>query len=89
MGVAGVEGLSRRVDDVPGRVEVGLADLEVDDLAALRFECPRASEDLKRRLGTEARHAVGKGEGIGHGGDATAASLRGSSQTRGGREGDP
>ena len=46
--------------DVGGRVEVGLADLEVDDVAALRLERARPHQDFERGLGAEPRHALRK-----------------------------
>ena len=47
-----------RVPDVDRRVEVGLADLEMDDLLALALEGARACQHLERRLGAEPGHAV-------------------------------
>jgi hypothetical protein len=44
--------------DVAGRVEVGLADLEMDDVAALRLQGPRAYEDLERGLRSQPRHPL-------------------------------
>ena len=43
-----------------GRVEVGLADLEVDDVAARRLEGAGAGRGLERGLGSEAGHSVGE-----------------------------
>ena len=43
----GVEGALGGVADVHGRVEVRLADLEVDDLLALTLERLGAREDLE------------------------------------------
>ena len=57
MGGPGVEGLLGRRLDVLRRVEVGLADLEVDDALALALEGLGPGEHLEGRLGAEARHA--------------------------------
>ena len=48
-----VEGPLGRVADVGGRVEVGLADLEVDDLLALPLEGLGAGQHLEGGLGTQ------------------------------------
>src|SRR5439155_1069452 len=42
------------------RVEIGLADLEVNDVATLRLERARFGEDLERGLRPEARHPWGQ-----------------------------
>ena len=47
------EGPHARLDDVRRGVEVGLADLEVDDVPPLCLESPRPGEDLERPLGSE------------------------------------
>jgi len=57
MRVPAVQGVHGGLDDVGGRVEVRLADLQVDDLAARRFERPGSRQDLERRLGAEPRDA--------------------------------
>jgi hypothetical protein len=44
--------------DMAGRVEVGLADLEMHHVAALRLQGPRAHEDLESRLRTQPRHPL-------------------------------
>jgi hypothetical protein len=51
------ERLDGRIADVRGGVEVRLADLEVDDAAALRLEGPRADQDFERGLRPEPRQA--------------------------------
>ena len=50
----------RSLPDVERRVEVRLADLEVDDLAALPLELARPGEHAERRLGSEPLEAVGE-----------------------------
>ncbi len=47
------ERLGARFDDVARSREVGLADLEVDDAASLRFELARAGKHLECRLRAE------------------------------------
>ena len=50
----------RRVDDVGRRIEIRLPDLEMDDVAALRFQRSRLHQDFESRLRAETRHAPGK-----------------------------
>jgi len=55
----GVVGLDRRHPgtlDVLGRVEVGLADLEVDDVPALRLELACACQDLEGAFARKPGH---------------------------------
>src|SRR5205823_2866954 len=59
MGRALVEGPLRRLADVRRRVEIGLADLEMDDVAALRLEGPRPGGNLECGLGADHAHALG------------------------------
>ena len=49
-----------RLADVGRRVEVGLADLEVDDVAAGGLERPGAGGGLEGGLGPDRRHAPGE-----------------------------
>ena len=49
------------------RIEVGLADLEVDDRMPLRLERPGAGADLERALGPDRPHPGGDAR-AGHGG---------------------
>ena len=43
-----------------GRVEIGLADLQVDDVPALRLERAGSGGGLESRLGTDTDHALCK-----------------------------
>jgi hypothetical protein len=52
--------LDARLDDMFGRLEIGLADAEVDDVLALRRQRLRAREHGKGRFGAEPRQAVGE-----------------------------
>jgi hypothetical protein len=54
------EGFLRGVHDVRRRVEIGLADLEVHHVLALRLEGAGAGQDFKGGLGPETRHAGGE-----------------------------
>jgi hypothetical protein len=54
-----IQGLLRSLDDVAGGVEIGLADLEVNDMAALGFQSPGPHQDFKRGLRPDPRHAGG------------------------------
>ena len=58
MGRAAFESRDARLHHVRGRVEVGLADLEVDDAPALGLERTRTYEDLERGLGSEPREPL-------------------------------
>jgi hypothetical protein len=49
-----------RLDDVGGRVEVGLADFQVNDFFALLFERAGAVQNFKGGFGAEPRHAAGQ-----------------------------
>ena len=64
-----------RLADVGRRVEVGLADLEVDDLLALPLEGLRARQDLEGRFRAEPRHPIREV----HGGADYNRSIPGSS----------
>ena len=54
-----VERALGRVADVDRRVEVGLADLEVDHVVALRLPRAGAGRRLEGSLGADADHALG------------------------------
>src|SRR5262249_52627377 len=58
-----VEGLLACLADVPGRVEIGLADLEVDDLSSLPLQGLGAGQHLERGFGPQTRHALGEVHG--------------------------
>ena len=62
MRLARVQRGRRGVADVERRVEVGLADLQVDDLATLSFERSRAGENAERGLRAEPLETVGEAE---------------------------
>ena len=53
------ERLAAGLDDVRGRREVGLADAEIDDVAALGGQRVGARQHLEGAFGAEARHAGG------------------------------
>jgi hypothetical protein len=55
--LTGVERLLGRLADVSGRVEIGFADLEVDDRAALGLEGTGTGTDLEGALGADGLHA--------------------------------
>src|SRR5690349_9169020 len=59
MRLAGVERPLGRLAGLGGRVEVRLADLEMDDVAALRLEGSRPGGDLERGLGADVAHPFG------------------------------
>ena len=56
MRLAALDRSDARRDDGPRRVEIRFADLEVNDVAALRFESARTREDLECCLGAEPPH---------------------------------
>src|SRR6266536_1732360 len=55
-----VQRITSGVYDVARRVEIGLPDLEMNDVAALRFKRFRFYEHFKRRLSPEPRRAFGE-----------------------------
>ena len=57
VGPAVADGADAGLADVAGGVEIGFADLEVDDVAALRFQRAGADEDFERGFGAEPLHA--------------------------------
>src|SRR5207237_1240703 len=56
-----------RLDDVGGRGEIRLADLQVDDPLAFGFELARPGEDFERALGPQSGHALGETNRGAHG----------------------
>src|SRR5579884_2240892 len=48
------------VNNVAGGGKIRLSDFEMNDLPALRFERPRANQDIKGTFGPEPGHATGK-----------------------------
>ena len=52
--------LHASVDDVGGRVEIGLADFQMDNIIALGFEGTGPDQYFEGSLGTQARHAPGQ-----------------------------
>ena len=63
VGRPGVERSLGRLADVRRRVEIGLADLQVDDRATLRLERAGAGGDLEGALGAEGAHPGGETHG--------------------------
>src|SRR6266566_268228 len=55
-----VQGIDSCVDNVSWRVEIGLPDLEMNDVAPLRFKRFCFYQHFKRRLSPEPRHAFGE-----------------------------
>src|SRR5579862_5327394 len=53
-------GVGARLDDVGGRVEIGLADFQVDDAFALPLKGAGLIQNFKGGFGTETRHAPRK-----------------------------
>ena len=54
-----MECVNTSFDDVGGGVEVGFADLEVNDLFALLFKSAGSVQDFKGGFSAEPRHAAG------------------------------
>ncbi len=77
MGEPLVQGVASRLDDVAWRIEIGLPDLEVDDIAALRFQRSRLHQHFESGLGAETRHAFGEAKfircGLIHNGQPSSA----------------
>ncbi len=62
MGEALVQGVGSRLDDVARGIEIGLPDLEMDDVAALCLQRSRLHQYFEGGLGAETRHALGEAE---------------------------
>jgi hypothetical protein len=54
-----MESIDTSLHDVGWRVEVGLADLKVDDLLALLFQSAGTVQNFKGSLCAETRHPAG------------------------------
>ncbi len=48
------------IDDVRRRIEIGFADLQVDDVSTLPLQRPGSYQDFKRRFRTQLRHPLGQ-----------------------------
>ena len=57
-----VQRVASRLDDVARRIEIGLADFQMNDVAALRLERSRFHQHFERGLRAESRHALGEPE---------------------------
>ncbi len=71
MSEAFVQSVGSRADDVARGIEIGFADLEMNDVAALCLQRSRLHQYFERGLGAETRHAFGEAEfgGLGHDGE--------------------
>src|SRR3972149_11299102 len=65
-----------RLDDMRRRVEVWLADFQVDDVAALGLKAAGLRQHLKRGLGAKSAHAVRELEGHRPASSAARRSMR-------------
>ena len=83
MGPAIVEGPLGRGADVRRRIEIGLADLEVDHMPPGLLERTSAGSGLEGGFGSKAGHPVGQT----HGGDASKRDPHESATCRGQRFG--
>jgi hypothetical protein len=57
-----VQRVTRRVNDVAWRIEIWLANFEMNNVASFRFKRFRLYQNFKRGLGAEPGHAVGEAE---------------------------
>jgi hypothetical protein len=57
-----VQGVASRVDNVARGIEIGLSDLEMDDVAAPCLQRSRLHQYFEGGLGAETRHALGETE---------------------------
>ena len=64
MGIALAERPLSRFDDVRWSWKVGLADLEMHDVAALRFQLARLGQNLESGFGTDLIHPAREFHGI-------------------------
>jgi hypothetical protein len=80
VGKAFLQGVTTGVDDVIWSVEIGFADLEVDDIVPLGFEGTSLYENLEGGFSAQARHAPGKTEfawkRLVHGSEFTVRKLK-------------
>jgi hypothetical protein len=60
MGETFVKRVTSRVDDISWRIEIGLADFEMDDIASLCLQRSRFHQHFKCGLGAETRHPFGE-----------------------------
>jgi hypothetical protein len=60
MGEALVQGVTRRVDDVLWRIEIGFTNFEMNNVASLCFQRSCFHEYFEGGLGAETRHALGE-----------------------------
>src|SRR5436309_11094251 len=58
MGETFVQGIARGVDDVGRRIEIRLANLQMDNVAALCFQRPRLHQNFEGGLGAQTRHTL-------------------------------
>ncbi len=62
MGKALVQGVTSCVDDIARRIEIWLANLEMDDVAALCLQRSRLHQYFEGSLCAETSHAFGEAE---------------------------
>ena len=62
MGKALAQGVYASFDDVSGRVHVGLADFEMNDVLALTLQGAGAHQNFEGGLGSQARHPLGQAQ---------------------------
>jgi hypothetical protein len=55
-----VQRIASRVDDIARRIEIGLANLEMDDVAAFCLQCLRFHQHFERSLSAKTRHSRGE-----------------------------
>src|SRR5205814_1015655 len=60
-----VQGIGRRPDDVARRIEIGLADLEMNDVAAFCLQRARFHQYFESGLCAETRHTLGEAKFVG------------------------
>jgi len=56
------EGFDAGLNDVLGRIKVGLANFQVDDIFALTLQGARLVQHFEGSLGAQSRHALGQAE---------------------------
>ena len=63
--------VTSRIDDVARRIEIRLADLEMNDVAAFCLQRSRFRQYFEGGLGAETRHALGQAQfsGLSHDGE--------------------
>jgi hypothetical protein len=70
MSKALMQSVGRRLDDIARRIEIGLANFEMNNVSAFCLQRSRFHQDFERSLSAEARHPLGEAKFVGLSHDA-------------------